>query len=363
METFQLAVIGCGAVSQALHLPAIAATPSVRAVALVDRELSRARALADRWGVPVATADLSSVSERIDGAVVALPNHLHAPVSCELLRRGIHVLVEKPMAPTAEACDAMIAAAEQGGAVLAVGHEFRFFASTELVRRLLAEGLIGEVRELDLRQGVVTRWPFASDFVLRRESAGGGVLVDFGVHVLDLLMHWLGDWREVACADDARGGPESDCELALTLASGARGVVEVSRTRSLRNSCRLVGDRGELEVGIWDADPEVTVRLRGAGGGGVEAGLPGWSGRARAEEAGGATTFPGAFQLQLADFVAAAREGREPRVPGREGRRAVALVEACYARRRPLDLPWDEPAELAAWRAAPPAAPRARAGA
>jgi predicted dehydrogenase len=343
----KLAVVGCGAVAQIHHLPAIAATPSVLLVALVDRELPRARELAARWGVPRAVAEVGEVGSEIDAAIVALPNHLHEPVASALLRRGVHVLVEKPMAPTAAACDAMIESAAVGGATLAVGLEFRFFPSTELVRELLAAGVVGELRGFELRQGVVPRWPFASDFVLRKEAAGGGVLADFGVHVLDLLLCWLGDWREVDCRDDARGGLESDAELRLTMANGLAGTVEVSRTRNLRNTCRLVGTRGELEVGVWDPDPEVSLRL----GGGAALRLAGRARPAAAgSDAGAGLDFAGAFRLQLADFVAAVREGRPPRVPGSEGRRAVALVEACYAHRAPLALPWDEPAELAAWR-------------
>src|SRR6185295_2968430 len=102
-----------------------------RAVALVDRDLERARALARKWGVPRAAADAGDVAGEIDAAIVALPNHLHAPVTVELLRRRVPVLVEKPMAPTVAECDAMIAAAAEAGVPLAVGLEFRFFDATE----------------------------------------------------------------------------------------------------------------------------------------------------------------------------------------------------------------------------------------
>ncbi len=342
MDPLRLAVVGCGAVAQLHHLPALAASRAAKAVALVDRDLERARALARRWDVPRVVADVGDVVGEIDAAIVALPNHLHAPVTIELLRRRISVLVEKPMAPTVAECDAMIAAAEDAGVALAVGLEFRFFDSTDTVRELLAAELVGPFSGFELRQGVIPRWPFASDFVLRKESAGGGVLADFGVHVLDLLLCWLGEWREVECADDALGGLESDAEMTLTFASGLAGTVEVSRTRNLRNSCRFTGARGVLEVGIWDPDPEIVLRLAGEPERDVRL-----AGRART--GGQALTFHDAFRRQLDDFAAAVREGRQPRVPGSEGRRSIALVEACYAGRRSLVLPWDAPPELAAW--------------
>src|SRR5215210_1025760 len=237
MQKIRLAVLGCGAVAQINHLPAISASDRVEAVVLVDADPGRARAMAERFGVPQSATDYREILDRIDAAVVALPNHLHAPVAVDLLRRGIPVLVEKPMALTVRECDEMIAAAEAGGATLAVGLDFRFFGATRWVKDFLAEGVLGELRGFDLRQGVIPRWPFATGYLLRKETAGGGVLADFGVHVLDLLLVWLGDWAAVDYRDDAQGGIESDCDLLLRMRSGLKGVVEISRTRNLRNTC------------------------------------------------------------------------------------------------------------------------------
>ena len=107
----RLAVVGCGAVAQIHHLPAIAASDRVEAAVLVDADEKRARALAERFGVPEVATDFKRLPGKVEAAVVALPNSLHAPVSIELLRRGVHVLVEKPMAMTVRECDEMIDAA------------------------------------------------------------------------------------------------------------------------------------------------------------------------------------------------------------------------------------------------------------
>jgi predicted dehydrogenase len=340
----RFAIVGCGAVAAGHYLPALAASAAAEAALLVDRDRERARALAARWGVPAVAADPREVPGRAEAAVVALPNHLHAPVARELLAAGVHVLVEKPMALSTADCDAMIAAADAGGARLTVGLQFRFFDSTRLVADLLGSGLLGRLERFDLRLGVVSRWPFASDFVLRRESAGGGVLVDYGVHVLDLLLHWLGDWAEVRYRDDALGGLECDCELELAMRAGVAGRVEISRARDLANTCRFTCERGRLEVGIWDPDPPVVLALDGD-----EFALAGRARRPAATgSAGGGLDFTGAFRRQLDDFAAAVRGGREPAITGREGRRSIALIEACYAARAPLALPWVDPAQPAA---------------
>jgi predicted dehydrogenase len=330
----RVAVVGCGAVAQIHHLPAIVASDRVEAAVLVDADEKRARALAERFGVPEVATDFRVLPGKVEAAVVALPNSLHAPVSSELLRRGVHVLVEKPMAMSVRECDEMIDAARAGRAVLAVGLDFRFFDASVFVRDLLRDGLLGSIRRFDLRQGVIPRWPFATDFLLKKEMAGGGVLADFGVHVLDLLLWWLGDLSVVEYRDDALGGVESDCEMVLSGGadgSGVTGAVEISRTRNLRNTCIFEGERATLEAGIWDSDPELRLSIAGS-----EVAL---AGRARREASGG-LNFADVFVRQIDDFARAIRLRREPLVSGAEGRRSQALIEACYECRQPLVLPW-----------------------
>ncbi len=331
-----LAVVGCGAVAANHYLPSIAASRRFAATMLIDADLGRARSLADRWHVLHAGIDYREVPGRAEAAVLALPNHLHAPVACELLRQGVHVLVEKPMATSAAECDAMLAAAEEGRAALSVGLQFRFFDSSRWVADVLAAGRegggpLGRVLGFDLRLGVISRWPFASDFLLRKETAGGGVLTDYGVHVLDLLLYWLGNWETLRYRHDAEGGIESDCELEIAMEGGLAGFVEISRSRNLRNTCLLTGERGSLEVGIWHPDPPISLRH-----GPRELAL---DGHARTAGATG-LDFNGAFLRSLDDFATAIQSGREPWVSGREGRRSVALIEACYAQATRLELPW-----------------------
>jgi predicted dehydrogenase len=91
------------------------------------------------------------------------------------------------------------------------------------------------------------------------------------------------------------------------------------------------GERATLEVGIWDPDPEIRLSIADR-----EVSL---AGRAR-REGGAGLAFTDAFVRQLDDFAGAIREGREPFVPGREGRRSLDLIEACYAQRQFLALPW-----------------------
>ena len=115
MEKLKLAMIGSGAIVQRIHLPIAARSDQVEVTLLVDKDLARAREVADEFGIPAVADDYRDAIQKagtdVDAAIVAIPNFLHGPVSTELLQAGIHVLVEKPMALTGAGCDAMIQAA------------------------------------------------------------------------------------------------------------------------------------------------------------------------------------------------------------------------------------------------------------
>ena len=343
VNPIRLAVIGCGAVAERYHLPALVAAPDIRIIAFVDPSLERAGALASRVAGARPLADHRGLRGQIDAVLLAAPNAFHHSIAVPLLEDGVHLLVEKPMARTAAECDAMLAAARAGGAVLAVGQDFRHFPVARYARAFFAANTLGRIRSVDLRQSAGGRWPYASAAALSRE-AGGGVLLDFGVHLLDLLLWWLGEMRVVGCRDDAVGGIETECVLELTLATGAPVHVELSRTRTLRDTVVIACERGTVELGVFE--PAV-VRLTPPGGShALAGGVP----DAQFERAPLRTVFG----RQLADFVAAIRGEGTPTAGGEDGRRVVALVEQCYAARQPLRMPWDYPEAYAAMGKAAP---------
>ena len=189
-----------------------------------------------------------------------------------------------------------------------------------------------DVELVDVRQSAGGRWPCASAAALSPE-AGGGVLLDFGVHLLDLLLWWLGDLRVVAMRDDARGGIETECELTFALPSGAPGVLELSRSRDLRDTVLVTCERGTVEIGVFE--PAV-VRITPRGSDlAVEGAVPDASVTGR--------MMPTVFGRQLAAFARAVRGEPSDIVTGAQGRQVVSLAEAGYGVRGPWRLPWDYP--------------------
>jgi predicted dehydrogenase len=302
----------------------------VSLVACADPAIERARALAARVPGARAVADHRELHGSIDLAIVATTNAAHEPVALDLLGAGVHVLVEKPMARTADACRRMCAAAESSGAVLAVGHDFRFFPVAQATSQLLSSGALGAIHRVDVKQSAGVRWPCVSPAALTREC-GGGVVISFGVHTLDLLRWWLGELAPVVYRDDAMGGVESECECELVSADGVPLHVEISRRRSLRDSTIFDCERGRVEVSVFDP---AFIRMT------MAPGTPPLEANVNDPEFDRAPLRT-TFARQLSDVVDAIRLGRQPLVDGQAGLRVVELVERCYAMREPLLRPWD----------------------
>jgi len=337
MGPARIALIGGGAVAEMFHLPAVEGSQDAVLDTLVEKSEGRASELASRFAIPRVGASLGEVDfEAFEAAIVALPHFLHAEICGELLRAGKHVLVEKPMALTTAECDAMMGEASDAQVTLTVGQMRRFCPAVSAARSLLDKGVLGEIRRFDLRDGAVFDWPVASDFQFRKETAGGGVLFDTGAHALDMLLWLLGEGKgEVeVCAyrDDAYGGVEADCEIELRAPGGVVGRVELSRTRTLRNSIVIEGSDGRMELFFYenrvllhDLDPcnGIAQELQ-----------------ASDTEVSGESIWSCMFRLQLAAWLRCVRGEASSFVPGEDGRRVVELISSCYAQRRPLELPW-----------------------
>jgi len=329
----RIAIIGCGAVTELRHLPALAAL-KIKPVILVDVNLDRARALAESHNIATASVDYRSRTAEFDAAILALPHHLHAEFCLDLLDRGIHLLVEKPLALTTLECDAIIDQARKKNAILAVGLMRRFLHVSQWVKSILDSKLLGSIQSFDIREGSIYSWPMASNAFLCKSSAGGGVLIDTGAHTLDLINWWFRDVTLDRYYDDSYGGVEADCQLHLKLSNGADGFVELSRTRRLRGTAIINGDKGKIEVSlsrnqIVSAEPKDFLRHE----------LGQISGSQMPVQ-----DFNDLFVLQIQDWVRAITARQAPFVPGAEARRSIALIETCYQQRRTLDLPWLRPA-------------------
>ena len=172
-------------------IPAIRASRRGELVAVASRTRERAEAYAGEWEIPQAFASYDEMlaSGAVDAVYVSLPNHLHAEWSIKAMERGVHVLCEKPFAPTLEEVDAMIEAADSTGMVLAEAFMYRHHPQTKIVGEWVHAGRLGDV--------TVVRGAF--NFTIGdRENVrlvpeyGGGCLWDVGVYPLSFAQYVMG---------------------------------------------------------------------------------------------------------------------------------------------------------------------------
>lgn len=331
----RLGILGAGAVTQQCHLPAAAGLEAVEVTSLYDLESKRAREVAKRFRIPHVATSLADLAGRVDAAIIATPNDTHASFAIELLRAGVHVLCEKPIALTTADLESMLAAAEAADVQLVAGQVRRFSARNRLVRDLLRSGLIGQPLAVTAREGQVGAAMSRTLFALDRRRAGGGVLLDWGSHVLDLLAFWFGpparlDWYR----DNSLGGVESDS--AMRVRFGHEGQIDarvlLSRSAAFDELC-IVGQHGELKTTLINDSP-VVVTVRGESP--LELNVTPTS------------VIEDPFRAQLENFAAAVRGECAAEAQARMVAPTVALIEQCYADRQPLPEPWSIPGQVRA---------------
>lgn len=337
-DTLGFAIVGCGMIAR-FHVRALAEIPGTRVTALVDRLPERARALANDLGNPCHLAtDLADVLTRPDVHVVIVttPSGAHLEPAVAAARAGRHVVVEKPLEITAERCDRIIAACAEQGVKLCTIFPSRFSDANQALKSAVTAGRFGR---LTLGETTCKWWrsqAYYDEGGWKGTKAldGGGALMNQAIHNVDLLLWLMGPVAQVvgftATLAHERIEVEDTAVGCLHFRNGALGVIQATTSvfPGLPKTISIHGDRGTVvveqdDVLRWDFNPETPtdaeIRHRfskktGASGGSSDPSAISHQGHAR----------------QLADFVHAIRSDTTPQVDGREGRRAVAVIEALY---------------------------------
>lgn len=317
-----LVIVGCGWIARR-H--ATAARALGLPVVFASRDVARARAYAREFGGVAAYGAYDEALRHpgARGAVICTPHDRHLDDVLAALAAGRHVLVEKPIARTLEEADRMIGAAAREGRVLMVAENFRFMPGFRAVRRVLEEGTLGALRELHMVARGFRRhtgWRCAPD-------AGGGALIDGGIHYVHALRWWGGEIRRLFAlrppqtldmagedAVDVLAELEGGAVGILANSLAARGVprFQWSSVTGTGGTC-FIENRGRLML----VRGEVGLRLR-----------------VFRRDVRGHAAMLKAFDLAMTT-------GRADEMDGEAGRRDLAVVLAAYrsiAERRPVEL-------------------------
>jgi predicted dehydrogenase len=333
-DPIRLAIVGCGTVSERFHGPALRGFDGFAPVVLVDRDQNRAERLRSYFPSAAIELDFGNLRGRVDAAIVALPNHLNASAACELIEGGISVLIEKPFAMSIEAATGLEVAVSKGGAKVAIGFIRREAVGVRMARECIASGMLGAIRSISVEDGYPFSWEAVNEFRFD-PTRGGGILLDIGSHVFDMLRFWFGDLKVTRYVDDCRGGVETNCYIEIETHLGVSGTVELSWNRVLRNTAKIVGTQATLEVQWYTNSAHLMTST----------GLQLLEGNIVVDDSlnGGAQTFPEMFLAQLRRWHASLRNEMD-KATGLadflDGRSNIELIDACRRIRGDMTQPW-----------------------
>ena len=192
INMIKIAIVGTGIIAPS-HIDAISKIDGLEISALCDLNEARVKELADKLSVPY-FLDYKEIPDKAecDAVILNLPHGLHAPAAIFFLERGIHVLVEKPMANTVSECDAMIAAAEKSGAKLAVAHVQRFFKANRIIKDIVDSGELGRLCMYNEQRSINYFLPNRPAWFTNKKMAGGGIVMNYGAHAFDKIFYITG---------------------------------------------------------------------------------------------------------------------------------------------------------------------------
>ncbi len=247
------AVVGAGWISQAAFLPGVAESGNSAVTALVTGDSAKAHALGARYGIEhihgYADYEQLLASGEIDAIYLALPNDMHRQYALPALQRGVHVLLEKPMATSEADCEAMIDAARSGNAKLMIAYRLHFEPATLAAIELVRAGKLGQVRAFS----AVFSQSVAPSNHRANHGYWAGPVSDMGVYPINAVRNLFGEEPMEVSAVGVRdpGLPFNfDDTVAVTLRFASHRVAQfvVSYSSANVDQYRIIGTQGDLEV-------------------------------------------------------------------------------------------------------------------
>ncbi|MGE8204648.1 Gfo/Idh/MocA family protein [Heyndrickxia sp. NPDC080065] len=271
MSKLRLGVIGAGGIAVGRHIPAFQRLKEdVTIIAVSDVNGERAKSVAKEFGIPHAYENYHDMLPEVDAVVICTPNKFHSEITVKALEAGVHVLCEKPMAVTVTECQAMIDAAKKANKVLSIGFHYRYMKESQAAKKVIDAKEIGEplvVRVQALRRRKVPGWGVFTN----KDLQGGGSLIDYGCHLLDLSLWLMGNPKPVEVTgttyntlskqpgqvnewgnfDHETFNVDDHVTGYIRFENGASMLLEVSWAANIesdKESVSISGDRGGLEV-------------------------------------------------------------------------------------------------------------------
>jgi predicted dehydrogenase len=340
----RLGLVGYGAGGRFFHAPFVVAADGVELVGVVTRSPQRRAELArDYPGMPVFDSLSALIAAGVDAVTITTPPQTRRDLVLEAIAAGVHVIADKPFAPTAEDGRALVAAAAEASVVLNVFHNRRWDADIRTLAAVLARGDLGELWRVESRFD-------ADDAATLEAGPEGGLLRDIGSHLVDQVLWLLGPaasvYAELEWVDLPEGRTDCGFSVAITHVDGVHSRVSSTKLNRIEErELRAYGSGG----GYVARGTDVQAQAIFAGLRPIDLGAAwGYDDESRwgtLHTAAGATPVPseqGAYQAYYTQFAAALRGAAEFPVPAAEAVRTLEVLDAARAsalERRVVRLP------------------------
>lgn len=195
MMRLKIGIIGAGGIATNRHIPALIKLNKVEVCGLYDVRKEQAEKVAQLFSIPFVAESEEALFNKVDAVIICTPNKFHHLSAIKALEAGKHVFCEKPMAISSKDAQAMEDAANTAQKVLQIGYHYRFKKDSLAAKKAILNGQIGDpvvVRVEAMRRRKVPGWGVFTN----KDIQGGGCLIDYGCHLLDLAM-WLMDFPEI----------------------------------------------------------------------------------------------------------------------------------------------------------------------
>lgn len=275
----KIGIIGCGKIAQVRHIPEYMDNENCQILGFFDRTYSRAEEMVEKYGgIAYKTYEELLDNKEIDAVSVCVANHIHAEVTIAALRKGKHVLCEKPMATTLEDCEAMVNTAANMGKKLLIGHNQLLTPAHRRAKKLIDSGLIGGILtfKTTFGHGGPETWSINSGpetWFFDKNAAVMGAMADLGVHKTDLIQFLTGQkivetTTRLTTLDkkDSQGnfiGVDDNAFCIYKMESGIVGTMTASWTYygPEDNSTIIYGTKGIMRI-YDNLKYSITVELR-----------------------------------------------------------------------------------------------------
>ena len=247
MKKTVVAVIGCGRIAHGAHFPALTALENVRIKYACDLIIEKALAFKEKYERKIEEVitdyKIALNDPEVDAVFVLTPNYAHYTVTMDALRAGKHVMCEKPITINYELSCEMAEEAKKQGKILNIGVCNRYHKSVEMIEEMVREGKLGNVYHVYCSFRSCRSIPGLGGAFTDKSQSGGGVLIDWGIHFLDLILYILGGakLKNLTC--------DTYCEMAKNM-------------KEYKYKSMWAEDTSDVENGVNDVDDFVTGYIR-----------------------------------------------------------------------------------------------------